>query len=51
MGVARTISPRNLEMMFRQVESVEFVGKSIDCLIEKTETHVLVGLFLLCLLC
>lgn len=48
IGKARTTPPRSPDRMYWQIVSNESMMTSIDRLVEETETHILVGLFLLC---
>jgi hypothetical protein len=48
IGKARTTPPRSPDRMCWQIVSNESMTTSIDRLVEETETHILVGLFLLC---
>ena len=45
---ARTTPSKYPVSIYRNVESEGSIAKPIDCLVEETETHILVGLFLLC---
>jgi hypothetical protein len=51
IGKARTTPPRSPDCMYWLIVSNESMTTVIDRLVEKTETHILVGLFLLYKLC
>jgi hypothetical protein len=47
-GKARTTPSRSPDCMYWRIVSNASMSTPIDCLVEETETHILVGLFLFC---
>jgi len=48
IGKARTTPSGSLDCTYWQIVSIESMTTKIDRLVEETETHILVGLFLFC---